>query len=200
MKERPIPFTAESVRAILAGKKTMTRRVVKPQPTWPWDQPPVWVDEEGYYHSGTGSYLGTKSDVRSPYGVPGDLLWVRETWGFSAQLPLSAHNEASWLAYPDLRGYKADTPDGNWCWRSSLFMPRWASRLTLRVTSVRCERLQEINEWDVLEKGIDVPADGKHSNRVDFAQFWDTINARRGYSWESNPFVWVVSFEVQSCR
>jgi hypothetical protein len=206
MKEKPIIFSEDSVWAILAGKKTQTRRVIKPQPPVAVD---VWRGPDGawWYHPPGRTVAATS--LRCPYRA-GDLIWVRETWGFSPTLPVSAHDEPAWLAYPHLRGYKADNPEGNWCWRSPIFMPRWASRLTLRVTGVRVERVQDIHPLDVEAEGVEVScyyceeptADRGGVHRCDpigkFAALWDTLNAKRGYSWASNPFVWVISFEV--CR
>lgn len=205
--DRPILFSAPMVRAILDGKKSETRRVVKPQPRpdlyygylpWPndescitWDD--VLADTEYYVKCG-----------HCPFQVGMDL-WVRETWGFSAKLPASTKDELSWLAYPELRAYRADNPEGNWCWRPSIHMPRWASRLTLEITQVRVQRVQEISDEDAMAEGVTPdpsrldpysvwPAPISHHSA--FRELWDSINGGRGYSWESNPYVWCVSFRV----
>ncbi len=179
MKERPIIFSTPMVRAILDGRKTMTRRVMKPQP------------EDYPYHHGLAVYRVAK---KCPYGVPGDLLWVRETWATTEQA--GVHPSDAEMVY------RATDPDWEtmegWQWRPSIFMPRWASRLTLRITSVRAERVQDITEEDARAEGFkDVV--GKYARgdeaRIWFAELWDIINAARGFGWDTNPWVWVIGFE-----
>ena len=154
VRERPILFSAPMVRAILEGRKTQTRRVVKPQP----HHGPVgemvclggadWAMDDG----------DLSGQFRCPYGVPGDRLWVREAW---------APNEGSAGGYiyrADVGEgssgfYQADLKIGEWThiaprWRSSIHMPRWASRITLRITDVRVERLQDISEADAIAEGL----------------------------------------------
>ena len=180
MKERPILFSGPMVRAILDGRKTMTRRVMKPQP------------EDYPYHHGLAVYRVAK---KCPYGVPGDLLWVRETWATTEQA--GVHPSDAQIVYratdPDW-----DTMEG-WRWRPSIFMPRWASRLKLRITSVSVERLREITEHDAMREGVNAEGvstqPGIYSYRAPFAELWDDINAKRGFGWDANPWVWVVGFE-----
>ena len=172
MTERPILFSAPMVRAILDGRKTQTRRVLKVP---------------------AGGMSAAGHDYRCPYGLPGDRLWVRE-----------AHtlvDGPAWSGLPCTAG-----PDGRWAyyregfdrtlsrWRPSIYMPRWACRLTLRVEAVRCERLHAIDDAGALAEGITVP-EGR-SPRDGFAEGWDSINARRGYGWGRNPRVWVVTFSL----
>lgn len=207
-KGRPILFSGEMVRAILSGRKTQTRRAVKPQPDdGPWPNSASHID----WHDLLADIGYFVACGHCPYGKVGDLLWVRETWGFSAKLPASTKDEMSWLAYPDLRGYRADGHDGGYCWRPSIHMPRWASRITLKVTDIRVERLQEVSEQDavaeglaswpsekqpgVVHYGITVPDVWETDPRLTYKRLWDTINGKRGYSWASNPWVWVVKFE-----
>lgn len=166
----------------------------------------------------------------SPYGDdPHDLLWVRETWG----CPASDHPRCKDGRKPspgDKIVYDANPADswqwqrggasrGSFVWRSPIHMPRWASRITLRVTDVRIELLQKISEVDAKAEGVkptvftesDVAAavsdsqedqllralgPGQTSHKFEFQCRWDAINAKRGFGWDVNPWVWVVSFEV----
>lgn len=188
MKERPIIFSGPMVRAILDGRKTMTRRVVKPQP------------ETACMISDSTASLCYPGMLwrKCPYGVPGDLLWVRETWATTEQAGVHP-SDAELL-------YRATDPDwvtwDGWRWSPSIFMPRWASRLTLRIMSVSVERVQEIPEADARAEGFkDVV--GKYARgdeaRIWFAGRWDAINAASGHGWDANPWVWVVGFEVVRC-
>lgn len=180
MKERPILFSAPMVRAILDGRKTMTRRVMKPQP------------EDCTYHHGSAVY---RVEKKCTYGVPGDLLWVRETWASDVDgCPAGLSYRADHL---DPRG---DGPANPMRWRPSIFMPRWASRLKLRITNVSVERLREITEHDAMREGVNAESvstqPGIYSYRAPFAELWDSINAGRGFGWDANPWVWVIGFEV----
>lgn len=189
MADKPILFSAPMVNAILGGRKTMTRRVVKMGGVESVDGVPHAEDQYGDWH---------KLAKFSPYGKPGDTLWVRETW-----CPLNLDYEAAprnVLVPPDganvIVSYRADHSDPRGDakplqWRPSIFMPRWASRITLRITEVKVERLQEMKREDAEAEGIgDSPL-----WRPAFKQLWDSINAKRGYGWDANPWVWVVSFE-----
>lgn len=190
MKETGIIFTGESVRAILAGTKTQTRRVIKS----------VQPREDGRWPAG-------RDPLEDAPFRPGTLLWVRETWRLTASIPVSAQRQAikDGFCLPGWLAWRADDPAGNWCWRSPIFMPRWASRITLEVTGVRVERVQEISEEDAWAEGVLPPTwetdglcfsrDHQHIDaRPAFACLWDSINAKRGYSWESNPFCWAITF------
>ena len=215
VKERPILFSAPMVRAILDGRKTQTRRVVKPQPendgsggvvreadSW------IWRGGKALRRVGYGDdYVHTDREAMcramesvSPYGVPGDRLWVRETWGCP---------EADHPRVPDGRKpqpgdrivYAANEADAwQWrCgsgmpWRPSIHMPRWASRITLEVVSVRVERVQEIGEEDATAEGVAFTKYANASARFHFREIWDSINAARGFGWDANPWVWVVEF------
>jgi hypothetical protein len=227
-KERPIIFTAESVRAILAGTKTMTRRVIKPQPK------PLsggWMYNGRYFTSDATMKDHLFHDVYGEKGTPygsayadgtADTLWVRETW---KPLGCPQHDEGQ---PPGTRCdcrtaiYRADPAFGENSyekgWKPSIHMPRWASRLTLRVVSVRVERVQEITEDDAIAEGIlhnwigdDCPPEyanewENYSSDVEgfpcfsaadsFRTLWDSINGKRpGCSWASSPWVWVIEFE-----
>jgi len=210
VNEKPIPFSAEMVRAILDGRKTQTRRVIKPQPQH------GFLGNWSYFKS-TRSLFATETwmseaDMRrwlprkhGPYGQSGDHLWVRETW---ATIPLYDCMKPSqlvpkgtdlfWRADDSQTRYNKTSPGK---WRSPIFMPRWASRITLRVTGVRVERVQEITEDDAKAEGAAMGYDGDYSphqgfnHRGGFMALWDSINAKRGLSWDANPWVWVVEFE-----
>lgn len=186
MKEHPILFSGPMVRAILEGRKTQTRRVMKPQPRF--DPPKV------------------QEVWKCPYGGPSNQLWVRETHAVLS----AGYTDGTGM---DIR-YKATDPDYPYGWTPSIHMPRWASRLTLEVTDVRVERVREISEEDALAEGsflgrcpcqemqrkpkTTVEAafrqTGCHIHGEEFATLWNSINAKRGYGWDENPWVWVISF------
>ncbi len=191
-RERPIIFSSPMVRAILAGTKTMTRRVVKRQPEREVDE---WVYcyadhlNRAVYSPGTLKKGIHPWAVSCPYGVPGDRLWVRETWGEDLE---------------EFIYYRADDPTNPRVekWRPPIHMPRWASRITLEITAVRVQRAAVISAEDALAEGIEEYArqNGLTGQWVTaFARLWDEINARRGYPWESNPFVWALSFRRIEC-
>lgn len=195
-KERPILFSGEMVRAILDGRKTQTRRVIKPNHAGR-------VKEPG---SRRNWHLADPNAVLAcPYGQPGDLLWVRETWSQDSRGGCLPNGE-------DAVYYRADFPsDKIWAgsWKPSIHMPRWASRITLRVTDVRVERVQDISEADAQAEGAEfseLPCFSRIPNqrrgfrqiagyRAGFLTLWDSINAGRGYGWDTNPWVWALTFE-----
>lgn len=205
MRDRPILFSALMVRAILAGTKTQTRRVLKPQPFWvnlgdgqPNPMPPC------------------------PYGAPGDRLWVKETWRSTQSLDalspsdigkgaVNAGYSKPWAPVE----YVADGRRLNWedsfgpdagKTRVSIHMPRWASRITLEVTGVRVERLCDISEEDAEAEGAAhrLAPGGDLAGAFDgcetpitysahFRDLWESINGAG--SWAANPWVWVVTFK-----
>lgn len=197
MKERPIIFSSEMVRAILEGRKTQTRRVIKPQPVLL----PDWGEME--YKGEVYSLLPRRF---CPYGREGDRLWVKEAWRVGrVDRNTIWYRDDSFMALAesadDLAGRKLGDQ-----WKSARFMFRWASRITLEVSGVRVERVQDIWIEDAVAEGLEVVqrggyrafkgAERLHSMPTDaFASVWDSINARRGYAWESNPWVWVVEFK-----
>ena len=229
MTERPILFSGPMVRAIRDDSKTQTRRMVKPQPIghlWFWegdnvDPEPQWFDgyERGRAPCGAG-IEDINKPIRCPYGQPGDMLWVRETWDW---------RDWSWnkdcrvrIAYA-ADGEQADkTSPVGWRptiynyerWRPSIHMPRWASRITLEVLGVRVERVQDISEEDAKAEGmgwsspqylsrsdLDDQEDprvvgyspaGTSFARDNFQRLWCQINGPE--SWDANPWVWVVEF------
>ena len=201
MSERPILFSAPMVRAILEGRKSQTRRVVNPQPVNPVGDPGFSPAED--------VWRWDHENVRvCPYGAPwGDRLWVRETWTGTwcyeeMHLAYAADGSERTLEVPDVpQDYalpKAAIKPGAWV--TPLFMPRWASRLTLEITDVRVQRVQEISEEDAQAEGVEaerwvkIGGENGASYRMGFRSIWDHINAKRGYSWQSNPWVWAVSF------
>lgn len=213
MREIPVLFSAAMVRAILDGRKTETRRVVKPQPDLPTSE---WCAAS----SGTGRWMGlgpsqatggtrqTWGWASCPYGQPGDRLWVREAWRVG-----KGYDDAPGSAFTSPTvwyGADGDPPlDRAGRYRHARFMPRWASRITLEVTGVRVERLQDISEVDAKAEGaeplhavactpgerelLDLPLlDADTPYRNGFASLWESINGAG--SWDANPWVWVVEF------
>jgi hypothetical protein len=199
MKERPILFSGPMVKAILEGRKTQTRRVVK------------GVDgcdkflAFGIYSKAlfTDNILNIVSGkphdflVKCPYGLPGDRLWVRESWQAQTQ-------SGAW--WHEVK--REDRPLLNWAWTNpvepaydaipprwlpSIHMPREASRITLEIVQVRVERVQDISLEDVIAEGGPFGYSGLYDE--DFFTLWDSINAARGYSSHLNPWVWVIEFE-----
>lgn len=204
MKERPILFSAPMVRAILAGTKTQTRRVVKPQPPkhtytvsvfhHPDPRPHFWA----WTHSPKRPDLANLSDwcAPCPYGQPGNRLWVRET---HSPQPDCWGSWDRWMRGEGGPGpvihYKASDPKA-WvdCWRPSIHMPRWASRITLEIASVRVERLQDISRGDAMAEGCPFPNMAAGPDPSDwYRELWNEINGPN--SWAANPWVWVVEFK-----
>lgn len=206
MKERPILFQGDMVRAILSGEKTQTRRIIStrhvPLPPWgfmPDETDAGWpevVDECGDHHPAV-----------CPYGQAKDRLWVRETFTLydipptmqgAPQLTRGPMNPHGPLAgrWQLAAGYDGDPRPGGWPNElkrvPSIHMPRWASRLTLEVTGVRVERLHAISEEDAQAEGADRAYWKVGSYRDAFTLLWKTINGDE--SWAANPWVWVISF------
>lgn len=201
VRERPILFSGEMVRAILSGRKTQTRRLVKEpwrvrlpltvRGDFPFQDtfavPGVYVAEHNDYgavsvRAGNGKLLGVKPDEFEwvcQYGQAGDRLWVRETW--------------QKYRGTDVVQYRADLEQAMMVWRPSIFMPRWASRLTLEVLAVRAERLQAISSVDAIAETGAMVQGMPYEPREHFAYRWDAINGKRA-TWASNPWVWCISF------
>lgn len=216
MRERPILFSTPMVQAILAGKKTMTRRIVKWQPYHEGESINfnfsgislghycTGVPESGYVlysRGGGGCWNQRTKPIHCPYGKPGDILWVREAWS------KDKNNE---YVYRANYGTTEDDsfPPSMFKWRPSIFMPREACRIKLRITDIRVERLQDISEDDAKAEGVSDPYDyqnpeyyeqphmrGLEINKSAFAGLWDSLNVKRGYGWDTNPWVWVIEFE-----
>ena len=258
MKERPIIFSPEMVRAILEGRKTQTRRPLKPQPhpeawsiihhrkedspdyvTWinpfgkavcPYGRPGDRYWQSGmppadgwYYVKGLaeshpvwlrrvlpGDYPNQKVEPGLLWGYderddpeaieieglsletvqwkrPGDRLWVREGW-YAMISPALQSRPIYRATYPIL-ALSSEKPK----WRSPIHMPRWASRITLEITGIRVERVQDITEGDCIAEGI--KAHWKSEAKDIFQDIWDSIYAKKGFGWDQNPWVWVIEFE-----
>jgi len=204
MRERPILFSGPMVRAVMDGTKTQTRRVVNAPVLKEVSQPP----EVSHGREGVWNFVWTGKTIggfkkRSPYGVPGDRLWVRETWGL--------HRDYERVYETDKKpcvgflGYLA-TDDDDSCpktiinrWRPSIHMPRWASRITLEVVEVRVQRVQDISEADAVAEGCRQHESAILSRavgyRATFRELWDSLNANRGHGWATNPWVWAITFK-----
>lgn len=220
MKERPILFSAPMIRAILDGSKSQTRRIIKPAPpsecsihhmlgdeSWlpEGDRAPLRHTWEAWggdlFRNKPDNHLCGLHTVKCPFGKPGDKLWVRENMalhGFGKPIaPQPQVNPAGVRIW----SYAADeimvgrhgrvTP--------SIFMPRWASRITLEIVSVRVERLHEIGVEDAEDEGCKAPLErvmrmGYAASPSLFRELWDSLNAARGYGWDANPWVWAVKF------
>jgi hypothetical protein len=239
MTARPILFSAPMVRALLEGRKTQTQRVIKPQP----DQ----ATSEFTSAEVSAAWQDGFIDVRCPYGQPGDLLWVRESFS-----DLTEELGQSWERYNPGKNlyeqgkkpffwYRADgeQPDrGNGTafdapWKPSIHMPRWGSRITLEITDVRVQRLNEISEEDALAEGINhdfiknikdelddqgmtcpddldsdwkvfwSPADDredclKYTAKDAYQTLWEDLHGPG--SWDTNPWVWALTFKVHHCN
>ncbi len=206
MKERPIIFSGPMVQATLDGRKTVTRRPIKPQPEY------KYRPEGGYEWSQRGrrtkawiQYTGADFIKKCPYGVPGDELWVRETFCHAKPTGYDAREDGGEIWY---RATDEGQLDHETRWRPSIHMPRSASRIQLVVKSVRAERLQEITPEDIELEGISVPEISLHEwldMNMDeqwevyvkpFRELWDTMYAKKPeLQWSANPWVWRVEFE-----
>ncbi|MPW17915.1 hypothetical protein GCT13_13445 [Paraburkholderia sp. CNPSo 3157] len=216
MKERLILFSGPMVRALLDGRKTQTRRIVKPTGAHHIFQFRGTEEARGADEP-TGEWAWCRAErvvsehIRCPHGKPGDRLWVRETWAQPTTLdPGPTVYRADYPAcvpagFENVPAAEAIT------WKPSIHMPRALSRLTLEVTGVRVERLQDISRADAVAEGlIKLPATGRyvvnrgdqyfggasHDSREVYADLWDRLNAARGFGWEKNPWVWVVEFKL----
>lgn len=239
MKERPILFSASMIRALLAGRKTQTRRAIKPQPDFVMKEPLTSSITSGFAAVRTpdDERLGRLGRViPCRYGLPGDRLWVRETFtgcgGPALQWPdkprsitnaKARQSDGSlWSASesePVHVWYRADVakpPMAHLRWTPSIHMPRWASRITLELTEVRAERLQEISNPDAIDEGVMTLDDAWIAthfplywfDRVNtpprmkppigptpaerYQALWEDINGAG--SWDADPWVWAVSF------
>ena len=206
MRERPLLFSGPMIRALLAGRKTITRRIV----TVPWKgsrralpYEPYFVESDGKlmvdddaFDDGGGTGWREYAEYVGTYR-PGDRLWVRET--FAANVPGCEH-QGGYAYRADHNDPRGDGPANPMRWTPSIFMPRKASRLTLQVTGVRVERLQQITEDGARAEGV--PGDtvwgewmaGRPSHKAAFVHLWDEINGHRA-GWCDNPWVWVVEFQ-----
>ena len=201
-RERPILFSAPMVRAILAGEKTVTRRTVK----WPLLGPSDGRKRRMYCPSDV-AVINEAPRKLCPYGGAGDRLWVRETWRpeerledgrdgirFAADdafVSIKNTREAA-NAWVETHRFHMGRPIREMRWRPSIHIPRWASRITLEVVSVRVERLCSLDDSEAIREGI--PAAGDVRPFARFAELWDAINGDRA-PWASDPWVWRVEFK-----
>lgn len=199
MKEHPIIFSGEMVRAILEGRKTQTRRVIKPQPnvdargimswkSWMFADVNAWIETLLEADEDNGA-------CDMPY-LPGDQLWVRETFAYILG------SEGDFIIY------KANPEHNKWAeeneftrWQSPIYAPRWASRITLEITNVRVEQVQDISDKDCVKEGACVcecfatPGYVNDKKLSLYKPLWDFLNAKRGYGWGENLWVWVIEFK-----
>lgn len=209
--ERPILMNAWSINAIVGGRKTQTRRIITPQPpSWTWNRH-KWED------ACINVTLNDDRDywVKCPYGQPGDRLWVRESWRFDIwgarplyKITYRTDDSAAWVSCDRDLAVLRDTG-----YKSPIHMPREFSRFLLEIRDIRVERIQDISVQDIVAEGM-LPKNPDDlavieaglSNYDDaiiecFVELWDSINAGRDFSfglWESNPWVWVIEFEVHN--
>lgn len=190
MKERPILFSAEMVRAILGGRKTQTRRVIKDPHGLLKNYTPTGKTVDYGYGTRCGvKFSDTTMTIPCPYGQPGDRLWVREAFGLD-------FDDA--ILYRACKyGSKPFDPGQEIRWKPPIHMPRVASRIDLEITEVRVERLQDISEADALaegcEEGPDDDVTGGSTAYQEFAKLWCKIKGAD--SWVANPWVWAISFK-----
>ncbi|MDU7342585.1 hypothetical protein [Enterobacter sp.] len=199
-------FNGEMVRAILDGRKTQTRRIMKVQPSdgfhpthngydldlnAHWYTPGV-VDKNGYLQPAKKDVFGVADENEGytcPFGAVGDRIWVRETF-----CAVPDHEEPAGCS---ALLYAADGNGPYGKWTPSIHMPRWASRLTLEITGVRVERLRDLSEDDAKSEGITPPSGGVLPGweyRINFRHLWMSIYGAD--NWEANPWVWVIEFKV----
>ena len=173
MKDRPIIFSTPMVRAILDGRKTQTRRVVKPQPKPHQSGGWIWEKVGGIIATKSGKIYKSKMLSRNPYGKPGDRLWVRETW-------------ANVLCHKMF--YKADGNDlpKGCVWKPSIHMFKMYARIWLEITGIRVERLKDLSPKDGIAEGVE--------HWSIFPSLWDSINGKK-HPWKSNPWVWIIEFK-----
>ncbi|MDY1310854.1 hypothetical protein [Pseudomonas aeruginosa] len=217
-RERPILFNDQMVRAILEGRKAVTRRVMKPQPTpckdgghhWPCNVHQSMLHVERELQNGEGCWCGL-AEAACPFGKPGDRLWVREAW--TIELLAAYGTEKGYDSEYELR-YRADDaareihvapgePDPYLAlydsqrgdWRPSIHMPRWATRILLEITAMRVERLQDITPNQCIAEGAWREKDkelGRGQEAIAaFADLWRST----GGDWDANPWVWVIEFK-----
>jgi hypothetical protein len=230
MNWHSIIFSGKMVRAIIAEKKSQTRRVLKKQPK-------VVVDGKApYTWEVSGGDFSKSKILKCPYGKPGDFLWVKEKYALSLCDPETPEedrdikNSCIW----DHPVYAATDKGGEWCmeevvdegliskpidapWRNPVFMPRWVSRIYLKIVNIDIKRLHDISEQDIIDEGIFLPPlylgaingepvendswwDAERKEMKDpwsfFSEEWDIINAKRGYPWKDNHWVWAIKFKI----
>lgn len=193
MKERPILFSGPMVRALLDDTKTQTRRI------WKMPKDHNWSDEKKglVVWEGNGCEYAV-DELRCPYGMVGDRLWVREAWSTCGIYDKKAPRDMAPFWLGTIRYLASGQKSGRT--RASMHMPRWACRLELEIVSVRVERLNDISSADALAEGVSChpdhhnkPSESIYSPVGGFRELWESINGAD--SWSSNPWVWVVEFQ-----
>ncbi len=230
-KERPILMNASMVKANLEGRKTMTRRVVKVPllehcgAHGTESDPSQWDTGYCHYQGGQPGDPMSLNELPCPYGQVGDRFWCRES-GWMCENRFFAYSATPGVCkqgdlappdnfiYSDYENYgtAGEFRQNGWKRVSSIHMPRWASRLTLEITSMRVERVQDISLEDARAEGIPQTAGeaeglglydmskepgafwDNRTSRENFARLWDSLNEKRGYGWEQNPWCWVISY------
>jgi hypothetical protein len=224
---RPISFNKESVEAILNNKKSLTIRPIKPQP----QNANSWLHHSDYYSGILGNFYPDTKDaipkiLTCPYGDTNDFLWVKESLKRGKRLEFLEEKileederkgkyTAQYVAYTTPVSYSFEAKEG-WCgtalwqWKNkylpSLFMPRWACRITLVIKLVRADRIQNISYLEILENGtpeyrelLNREAPEKQEMRLGkelFIKDWDFIYRKTEYSWNNNPWVWIIHFNI----
>jgi len=199
IKERPILFNGEMVKAILEGRKTQTRRIIKPQPIY-FAHDGTLASADAHCHPFYKKQRGIKQ-----YCEIGDRLWVRESWAIDqCGRRVSLKKEAWSKGWPikRLRYCATDEPPSRgpkeepywWNKRPSIHMPRWASRINLEITDIRVERVQDISFEGASAEGTSDSLDPAPIRG--FKKVWNSINEKRGYGWDANPWTWALTFKV----
>ena len=227
MRELPILFSTPMVQAILNGTKTQTRRIFKDEngeARISTDVTRVNVSTNGVatltFPLADGTFATKVYTYKCPYGGIGDRLWVRETWANTERGDLLSKPLIPFY-YNKAIAYKADCDKevfslgGNYTpreydfkWHPSIHMPRWASRITLEITNIRLERVQDITEEDARAEGVERQKDGLYkdyllrehvsgcsTSEASFQTLWESINAKRGFGWGKNLWVWAIGFQ-----
>lgn len=218
MRERPILFSTEMVQAILDGRKTQTRRVLKNAKldlfiddiTWGYTAftPQRHISVRGKWVDQNKDDRYGESFIKCPYGKVGDRLWVREAW-CKVTDPFAISEGIGYKADMDfVMDAKGRFKDGDtvwnfekpeaWKFKPSIHMPRWASRITLEITNIRVERIHDISIEDIIAEGCSTTLREGYACedlREQFSILWDSINAKRGFGWSENPWVWVIKFQ-----
>jgi hypothetical protein len=200
-KESPIIFSTPMVKAILSDSKTQTRRVIKPQPEGHRVNYELIEGEHCFCLNNHEKHDPCEYDfkIKSPYGNPGDMLYVRETY-CDANIK---HDTCDKLCFrASVKGCRHGNYQKGWpSWKSPLYMPKRLARIWLEITDVRVERIKDITPSDIIKEGI-TPAslfgydcDTENKKWDEWINLWNSINEKRGYGWDVNPWVWVVAFK-----
>lgn len=205
LKEHPIIFSSEMIRAILEVSKTQTRRPMKVQPSHKFaifadyktdlgfakSKESFWA---GFWLNGTPD-AGSPGYFKCPYGNIGDHLWVRETWAEAFNWTHDIDEERPMYRADCVEGKAIAVSGSEVRWKPSIHMPRSGSRITLEITDVRVERLQEISEKDAKAEGTIPRQMDVGSYLPSFEGIWDRIYEKTNFGWTQNPLVWVITFK-----